>query len=546
MAKQRFGEYLLRRGVISAEELKNALSEQRKSKEVLGQLLCRMGLLSAEELYPLLAEFYGLEYLPLTDFLPVAALGELVPHNVARKQSIVPVVLEGNTLVVAASSPLSSLVADNLRRITGRQVRTVLMAPEELAAAMAYLYEGVVPLSATTAAPEITVVAEGAAVAVELLTALLKKAVDMGASDIHIEPYPEYLRIRLRIDGTLRVVDLLPPGLAGMLVSRLKIMANLNIAERRAAQDGRLKFQHDDGDVLSVSARISTVPGIFGEKAVLRMQASGIILSLENLGLEPNQLVAVRKVLTQSPGIFLTTGPSGSGKTTTLYAALQHLRSEETNIITIEDPVEQILKGITQMQVNQKNTFQQALRFMLRQDPDIIMVGEIRDGETARLALQAALTGHLVLSTLHTNDATSAVFRLIDMGCETFLVNATVRAVLAQRLVRLLCPACRYQYTPSPDELEVLGLEPRSKEIFYNSQGCSACDGTKYKGRTGLYELLVIDAGFKKLVAQRADPVTLREYAPQHKMHTIRDSGMIKVRQGLTSVAEVLRATTEE
>jgi type IV pilus assembly protein PilB len=545
MAKQRLGEYLLQRGIITSEELKSVLRAQQKTKEPLGQLLVRQGVLNGRQLNTLLAEFIGMEYLSLADFIPDPETITLLSHNVARKQNIVPVTLDGNTFVVAASGPLPSLVADNLRRITGRQVRAVFMPPEELAQAMTCLYEGTetaaqahteLPAALTDSIPDV----------MQIVEQILHKAAGYGASDIHIEPYQEHLRIRFRIDGILKTVDLLPPGVANMVISRLKVMSGMNIAEKRAAQDGGLKFQYEgDGETLNMSVRVSTVPSIFGEKAVLRMQASRKEPTLENLGFEPDHLEVLYKVLALPYGIFLTTGPSGSGKTTTLYAALNRLCSDEFNIITVEDPVERVIKGITQMQVDQKNSFQSALRSILRQDPDIVMVGEIRDGETARLALQAALTGHIVLSTLHTNDATSAVIRLVDMGCEAFLINATIIAVLAQRLVRLLCPACKRPYKPGSEELQALGLEPDSQETFYAAAGCPACNGLKYKGRIGVYELLVIDAGIKKLVAQEANPETLREYAIKNGMRTLRDDGIIKIRKGLTSVSEVLSATTE-
>lgn len=368
--------------------------------------------------------------------------------------------------------------------------------------------------------------------AVHLVEQILHKAAGFGASDIHIEPYPEHLRIRFRIDGSLKTVELLPPGVANLVISRLKVMSGMNIAEKRAAQDGGLKYRLEvNGEKQSMSVRVSTVPSIFGEKAVLRMQADNNETTLKSLCFEPDHLAAIYKILALPNGIFLTTGPSGSGKTTTLYAALNHLCSDELSIITVEDPVERPIKGITQMQADQKNSFQSALRSILRQDPDIVMIGEIRDGETARLALQTALTGHIVLSTLHTNDATSAVIRLVDMGCETFLANATIRAVLAQRLVRVLCQACKYPYSPGPEELLALGLQPDGRETFYTADGCPACNRMKYKGRMGIYELLVMDAGLKKMVAQNADPETLREYAIKNGMRTLRDDGIIKIRK---------------
>jgi type II secretory ATPase GspE/PulE/Tfp pilus assembly ATPase PilB-like protein len=503
-------------------------------------------MLTEEQLYRLLADFFGLEYLEFAALQPeaaAAAAGSGIPAALARKQNIVPVQAEGSALVIASAGPLPPLVLENMRRLSGRQVRVALMAPEELALAFKYVYEGWRPEQAAAALQ-----LSEAPGAVELLEQILEKAVDYGASDIHLEPEPEALRVRFRVDGMLQTVDLFPPVVAGVAIARLKVIAGMNIAERRAAQDGGFKFSsarsEENG---TVSVRVATAPSIYGEKAVLRLQTAGQKYSLDKLGFEPDHLEALRRILNTPHGIFLTTGPSGSGKTTTLYAALQYLQSDSLNIVTIEDPVEKGIKGITQTQIEQKYTYQQALRSILRQDPDIIMVGEIRDGETARLALQAALTGHLVLSTLHTNDATGAVARLIDMGCEPFLVNATVLAVLAQRLVRKLCPACRSPYQAEPAELMALGLQTDApeKEIFYTGRGCAECRRLKYRGRVGIYELLTVDAGFKRQVVRGVDLQALREYALQAGMRSLRQDGILKIRQGLTSAAEVLSSTTE-
>jgi len=547
MPKQRLGEFLLARGVVSSEELQKLLRSQRGGGEKLGQLLVRHGVLTEQQLYRLLAEFFGLEYLDLSSLQPAAtaAAASGIPAGLARKQNIVPVFEEGNVLAIAAAAPILPPVLENLRRLSGRQIRVMLMSPEELALAFKYTYEGWRPEQAAVAADLPLSDAPGV---VELLEQILNKGVEFGASDVHLEPEPEALRVRFRVDGILQTVDLFPPTVAGVAMARLKVMAGMNIAERRAAQDGGFKFSPQrGGENTTLSVRVATAPSIYGEKAVLRLQAAGKELALERLGFEPDHLEALFKVLTVPHGIFLTTGPSGSGKTTTLYSALHHLRSDSLNIVTIEDPVERAIKGVTQTQIEKKYTYQHALRSILRQDPDIIMVGEIRDGETARLALQAALTGHLVLSTLHTNDATGAVARLVDMDCEPFLVNATVLAVLAQRLVRQLCPACRRPYQADAAELAALGLDcaATGQETFYAASGCVECRGLKYKGRVGIYELLVIDAGFKKQVARRADPEALREYALQAGMRSMRQDGILKIRRGLTSVEEVLSSTTE-
>ena len=548
--KDRFGDFLIDNGFIDQTHKKAIQSSQRTMSDLqLSQWIVKQGMIDEKNMCRCMAKFYGIPFVTLDEFSPDPQAVSLISENIAKKLNAVPVSYDGKVLQVASNVPLSLQIQQNLRQLTGKKIQHCLMCSDELANAIKILYQQ--PDKAISSDGDVSIsetIQAGAFDAVKVVDQLLNKAVRMGASDIHIEPESDCLRVRFRIDGVLRTVEIFSSSVISPLTSRLKVMSGMNIAERRAPQDGGFRFETtDDGETRNLGARVSTIPCFYGEKVVLRMQSSEERLNnLDNLGFEHDQLEEIKRILSLPHGIFLTTGPSGSGKTTTLYAALNFLLSDELNIVTIEDPIERHVKGIVQTQIDQKYSFHAALKALLRQDPDVIMVGEIRDGETARLALQAALTGHMVLSTLHTNDATSAVARFIDMGCEPFLVNSTVHGVLAQRLVRRLCMHCRKEYKPDAEELKILGIHDDGREFtFYAAQGCPKCRGTGYRGRVPLYELLVVDSGFRKLVASKSDPEILREYAINKKMRTLREDGIIKICKGLTSTEEVLGATTE-
>jgi general secretion pathway protein E len=381
------------------------------------------------------------------------------------------------------------------------------------------------------------------------VNSILSQAVRDRASDIHLEPFERSLKVRYRIDGVLHEVLAPPKRLQSAITSRLKIMADLNIAERRLPQDGRITIRVRNREI---DIRVSVIPTAFGERLVLRLlDKTGTMFNLEDIGFAKDLFETYNRLIHRSNGIILVTGPTGSGKTTTLYGTLHRINSPEVNSLTVEDPIEYQLNGIGQVQVNPKIdlTFANGLRSFLRQDPDIIMVGEIRDRETAEIAIQASLTGHLVFSTLHTNDAASAVTRLLDMGVEPFLISSSVLAMMAQRLVRLLCPACRVAITPSPETLRELGLTvedyTRQGGQCYRAQGCSACHGTGYRGRTGIYELLAMDDAIRALIMQQANASTIKTAAVQRGMRTLLQDGAWKVMQGLTTAEEVLRVTQE-
>ncbi|NPV28055.1 MAG: Flp pilus assembly complex ATPase component TadA [Firmicutes bacterium] len=546
MARRRLGEFLVSKGVLTREALGAALKAQRATGKKLGEVLVSLGFLEESRLASLLAEFFGLPLFSRDEIKLAPELPSLVPRQLAFRHSIVPVALKNGELFIACTQPVSSTVLENLGRVTGKRIQLVLMKPSELAGALQMVYSEQPGEEAPDAEEAFS--PEDPGYAVKLLDHLISTAVARRASDLHLEPDRDHLRVRLRIDGLLKTVERLPLAAAPLLISRLKVLSNMNIAEKRSPQDGGFLYERNG---LAISIRVSTLPCTKGEKAVLRLlPPHDEVFAIEELGMEDDTRQAFLEILGAPHGLILVTGPSGSGKTFTLYAALRRLRSETVNITTVEDPVEVQMPGITQTQVDhsaaKKYGYCMALRAVLRQDPDIIMVGEIRDGETATMALQAALTGHLVLSTLHTNDAPSAVERLLDMGCERYLVASALRAVLAQRLVRLVCPECREAYTPTPAELQSLGIDPGSGFTCFQGRGCVVCHGTGYRGRTGIFELLRIDSRLRRLISGGADTGAIRDYArSQLKMRTLLEDGVLKVQKGLTTVAEILRVTRE-
>ena len=537
---QGLGDFLLKKGVLSREELAAALRLQRLTRKKLEEVLVEQGYLKEDQLWPLLAEFLQLPLLSLEGLKTSPQLAESLPRSLAQKHNLVPLSVQNGEILLGCAGPVNPAVLENLRRLTGKKVMLGFLPPPELERAREAIYQDA-PVEEALPEGEGEVVPEQAA---QILDSILKKALNMRASDVHLEPEPEFLRVRFRIDGWLRTVEQLPLELAPPLISRIKVLGRMNIAERRSPQDGGFPFSSEEGG--SINVRVSTLPCARGEKAVLRLLPSQEkLLDLEDLGMDEETLARFKELLELPYGLILVTGPTGSGKTFTLYAALKYLRRDTVNIVTVEDPIELAMEGITQTQVDygsRRYLFSTALRAVLRQDPNIIMVGEIRDGETASLALQAALTGHLVLSTLHTNDAVGAVERLVDMGCERYLVGSALKGVLAQRLVRLICPYCKHKFSPPPGELLALGLSP--EEEYYAGRGCPHCHGSGYRGRTGIFELLVLDREIQRLVISGADALTLKEKL-KGKMRTLREDGALKVKKGLTTTAEVLKATLE-
>jgi general secretion pathway protein E len=488
-----------------------------------------------------------------------------IPIGVAKRYKFVPIQIKGDTIVVATAHPLDLQTLDELRFMLKQKVSLVAAPEHEVLRAINLLYdqeidnpqEVVQGLAADDeeedkllhVLEEVGDLLDDASEApvIKLVNLFLSQAIRSRASDIHIEPYQKDVNIRYRIDGVLYNMHMLPRRFHSAVISRVKIMAKLDIAEKRLPQDGRIMIKIADKDV---DIRVSVIPTTFGERIVLRLlDKRSIFYGMEDIGLSPDKLEVMNRLIRGANGIILVTGPTGSGKTTTLYGALDKINSPDKNIITIEDPVEYQLQGIGQIQVNPKIglTFANGLRSIVRQDPDVILVGEVRDLETAEIAIHAALTGHLVFSTLHTNDAAGAVTRLIDMGIEPFLVVSSVVAIIAQRLVRVICPSCKGPYKPEQALLQELGLAPSrtNKMTFYRGAGCPACLTTGYRGRTGIYEILLVDDVIRSLVLKTSDSATIKAEGVTRGMTTLRDDGIRKVLDGTTTIEEVLRITQQ-
>jgi type IV pilus assembly protein PilB len=545
----RLGDLLRRRGLLTADQLAAAQAAQGEDDSALAHLR----LVDEAVLVQLLADEYRLPIVdPHTADVSRAAL-DAVPHALARRHVLVPVELHGPQLTVAMADPTNPAAVAELKFLCDLDVRIAVAAPTAVQDAIDRLYgpaselaEALSGLGPDTPATDPAVATDAAdteqAPVVRFVNALLAEAVRRRASDVHVEPYERSLRIRLRIDGVLCEVAPPPPSLAAAITTRVKVMAQLDIAERRLPQDGRLRLALEGTDV---DVRVSVLPTLFGEKLVLRLLDHGRVeRRLDTLGLEPDTLARLRLALAQPHGLVLATGPTGSGKTTTLYAALAALNTTAVNICTVEDPVEVHLRGVNQVATREDVglSFAVALRAFLRQDPDVIMVGEIRDLETADIAVKAALTGHLVLSTLHTNDAPSAVTRLLDMGIPPFLVAGALVLVVAQRLVRVLCPHCARADIASPEALQAAGWRG-APFVPRHGTGCADCAGTGYRGRAAVYEVMVPDDGLRERVVAGATALELRRLACASGMRTLRQAALAVAARGLTTVAEALRVT---
>ena len=541
------GELLVSAGVIGEEALREALAHQRNGSLRLGEALVQLGLADEAAIARVLARQHGMPFVDLDKGRVPDAVLARVPAELAREQGLVPLTEKGGRLVVAVDDPLKRILADQLGFTLGSEVACALAAPSALRRAVERYYGG--GAGEDSVARSMQAEAGGEiddAPIIRLVTRTLHQALEMRASDVHVEPGHGRVRIRYRIDGMLRDVAEHPPHLHAPLVSRLKIMASMDIAEKRKPQDGRIGLRIDGRDV---DVRASVLPSNHGESIVLRLlDRSKSLLSLKDLGFEDEDYRWFRRTIKRPNGIVLVTGPTGSGKTTTLYAALTELNRPDVKIITAEDPVEYHIRGINQVQVNARIglTFARILKAMLRAAPNVILVGEIRDRETAEIAIQAALTGHLVFSTLHTNDAPSALTRLSDIGIKPFLVSASVQAVIAQRLVRRLCAECRQDYAPSAGEVEALGLDPRviGGRTFRRARGCRACEGTGFRGRIALFELLELDPGLRELCFRGASLDEIRRSASgSGALRALLADGARKVVAGETSVTEVMRVT---
>lgn len=553
-------ERLIESGVISAGEMERILKLQQEQRTQLTRLVVELGFTSEDDLLPVLSDHLGIPLISLKDFpltpLPLEPLFDAVEFlKLAR---IVPVKVEGQDLLVATTDPTDLPRLHALEVATGLKIRPLLAKEKEITARIEALFGSGSPnesLAGLPAVREIEGVVDEEEVehlrdlasevpVIRLVNQMLSRALESRASDIHIEPFENQLKVRYRIDGILHEIDPPPRQLKAAIISRLKILAQLNIAERRLPQDGRIKVKIAGKDV---DLRIATIPTLYGESVVIRLlERSQIFADLESLGFPPTILQHFCEMISKPHGMVLVTGPTGSGKTTTLYGALQKINDPGKKIITIEDPVEYQLGGVNQIQVKPQIglTFANGLRSIVRQDPDIIMVGEIRDFETAEIAVQAALTGHLVFSTLHTNDAAGAISRLLEMGVQDYLLGSSVLGVLAQRLVRRLCPECRREVKFQGSRVEGFNGDPPA--TIWEPGGCDACSGTGYLGRIGIFELLPATPEICKLIVQKADANSIRNLATTQGMRLLREDGWQKVREGVSTLAEVLRVTREE
>ncbi|KPJ92024.1 MAG: type II secretion system protein GspE [Gemmatimonas sp. SG8_17] len=560
---ERLGDLLVREGLITREQLQQALQEQRNSGMRLGYTLVKLGLVEETEITKMLARQYRMPAVDLARFEVDQRIVKLVPGEVAIKHTVLPLKREGRTLTVAMADPTNMTVVDDLKFITRYDIFPVIAGEYTLKTAIERYYEQTdaqlqtllkdieegVDLEVIEEREEDdqpTQVADDAPV-VKLINGILSDAVKRGASDIHIEPFEKEIRVRYRIDGALVEVMKPPIKLRAALTSRVKIMSNLNIAERRVPQDGRIKLKMGRR---VIDFRVSTLPVIFGEKIVLRILDKGnLTLDLTKFGFEPQSEKNLMRAILNPYGMVLVTGPTGSGKTTTLYSALSRINTIEVNIMTAEDPVEYNIHGINQVLVRTEigMSFAAALRAFLRQDPNIVMVGEIRDIETGSIAIKAALTGHLVLSTLHTNDAPSTVTRMIDMGIEPFNVASAVNLIVAQRLVRRICTDCKAECKYTGEELAAMGLslEEAIGITFYRGEGCDTCGGTGYKGRQGLYEVMAMSPEIRRMVLRGASTAELTEQAVREGMLTLRMDGLLKVKRGITTMEEIVKETAE-
>ena len=545
-------DLLLQEGILTEEKLTQARQESKRTGLNIERVLEKLGFVTAEQVVQVRADALGIPHMDLSDYIVDNALIKNIPAEVAKHYKMIPLYKIGNCLTVGMVDPQDIVALDHLRRFYQvEMIKSVLVSERSIERILEVAFEQRDTLEEIIRSIDsMKIVAEGAGEAAEeapvikIVNMLISQAVHDRASDIHVEPEADCLRVRTRIDGLLHEVAVLPQHLQNAITSRIKILAKLDIAESRRPQDGRIRLPVEERDL---DIRVSTFPTVNGENVVLRLlDKSAVSFGLKEMGLNPRDLEAVNKIIRRPNGIILVTGPTGSGKTSSLYSILTTISSMEKNIITIEDPVEFEFPLIRQTPVNPKAnlTFANGLRGILRQDPDVIMVGEIRDKETADIAMQAALTGHLVLSTLHTNDAPSALTRLLDMGVEPYLISSTVIGIIAQRLVKLICEKCKEEYNPPEEILRVLKVD--APGVFYRGRGCAFCKKTGYRGRTGIFELLGVTEEIKKMIAEQKTADEIKRQSQRLGMKTLRADGILKIQEGLTTAEEVLKVTEME
>lgn len=563
--RRKLGELLVETGLLAKDKLVEALETQKESGKRLGEMLIDMGLISEEEMAFALAMQLRIPYVDLSQHEVQGGIIEAIPEEVSRKFSCVPIALKNNILDVAMADPLDLNMMKDLQFITGYNIQPAISTPSQIMELLMKHYHPEKTIGEVADEfggeelmefmPEKEVDEEEVddlrdmkdSPFVKMVDLIIRNAIKKGASDVHIEAQENQVRVRNRVDGVLQDSIKLPKWTQPIIISRIKVLGGMDIAEKRLPQDGRIRVRAKN---VSVDLRVSTLPTYYGEKAVIRiLNKEESFLSVEDLGFGPKSLEAINNFISQPQGMILITGPTGSGKTSTLYACLKRVMSDEVNIVTVEDPVEYELSGINQVQIHEKVglTFPYVLRSILRQDPNVIMVGEIRDEETAEIALQASLTGHLVLSTLHTNDAPAAITRLVDIGMPPYMIASSVIGIVAQRLVRKICPDCKEEYVPSTDLLSRMGLDKRELPFtFYRGTGCSTCGNVGYKGRTVIEEVMIMGRQIRDLVQTGASDDKLREAAMATGMTTLGISGLQKIEEGITSLDEVLKAVQQK
>ncbi|MFC0473852.1 type II secretion system ATPase GspE [Robertmurraya beringensis] len=553
LKRKRIGDLLIETNVITDEQLMDALLQQKSSGLRLGDQLVAMNIVDEDTIIQVLEFQLGIKKVNLYELEIDRKLINIIDEELARKYQLLPLRKTNDKLLVAMVDPLDYFAIDDLRLSTGFRIEPAIAKRHEIQVALNRYYGMQKSIDKMLEDMPLNEDDEGFLEAqqsddspvAKMVNQLLSQALQVGASDIHIDPHEHETLIRLRVDGVLRTERTLPKNMNNVLVSRIKIMSKLNIAEKRLPQDGRFKM---DIDMRNIDLRVSILPTVFGEKVVMRLLDTGnVVLGIEKLGFSERNEANFRKMINNAYGIILVTGPTGSGKSTTLYTALQKLNTDEVNIITVEDPVEYQIRGINQVQVkaNIGMTFAAGLRSILRQDPDIIMLGEIRDTETAEIALRSALTGHLVLSTLHTNDSVSAVSRLMDMGIEPFLVSSAVTGVVAQRLVRKICKNCSSPYEPTMEEKELFQSRGMDTSHLKKGKGCSACNNSGYRGRMAIHETLLIDDELRNMITQKMQDSAYRKYVNTKGFVSMFEDGLEKAAQGLTTLEEVYRVTVE-
>ena len=559
MVYRRLGEMLVANEYITEEQLRKALEIQRKVPgKKIGEILVEQGYTTQKRVYRMLERQLGVEFIDLAGAVIPKDMARLVPRSIARKYNVIPIQATADTLHLAMSDTLNFMATEAVRMVTKRKIIPMLATGEAITRAIADLYgsesaeKALQDLKTTedqtttdfqniAAANVIGADNENAAPTIRLVNSFLEYAVNQNCSDIHLEPRESAMYVRMRIDGVLRQVFVVPKGTQSAVIARIKVMGNMNIAEHKIPLDGRSNVRIGEKDV---DLRISTLPTVYGEKVVIRLlNKSSSLLNTKGIGLVGKNLDKFNALLENSNGVILIVGPTGSGKSSSMYTMIGKLNTEQVNLVTLEDPVEYNFDGVNQVQINEKTgmTFASGLRSILRQDPDIIAVGEIRDGETADIAMRAAITGHLVLSTLHTNDAPSTIDRLLDMGVESFLISSALKGVISQRLVRRICPNCRTEYTASAEEQQMLRLPVIAGRKFYRGKGCPMCFGTGYRGRTAVFEILTLNSAIKHGIADNVPHSRLQQLIEESDYEPLIVDCVRLVQNGTTTVDEAFR-----